>query len=69
MCLELGEVVYGVLIMSGILGLDVTETLEEKLRLLEKKYPARIIKKKMENDSALARMHYYRAQRKKFKKA
>jgi len=69
MCFELVDMLYGVLIMSDILGLDVTETLEEKLKLLEKKYPAKLIKTKMKAGTQLARMHYYRAQRKKFKKA
>ncbi len=47
---ELVDVLFGVLIMSKLLNVDLTKTLKEKLEILNKKYPVKDCVKRNGND-------------------
>lgn len=64
---ELVDVLYGVLIMSQILDIDLSSTLQEKIKLLEQKYPAAACRQKMTEPPA-KRVRWYSKLRRDFKK-
>jgi len=64
---ELVDVLYGVLAMSDILKIDLSTTLQEKIKILAKKYPVAACRKKNQLDCT-ERMRWYTKRRSLFRK-